>query len=437
MTLMRRSLLVAALLFASFAAAQEAAPAPPAMPAMPAMPEMPAMPKAQSDAIRFSTAPSSVAAATSASAAFDCMAHDAGGSRSNSIRTNDDRHSWTVSISANGCSADLRAEGVVTFNRNASAVEQISSGGWVEATERNAGNSRRVEIRADGASLKYNYSINGTQHAFDQEAQAWFASFLLGMERQTGFAAEVRIPALLRSGGVSAVLGEIPRMASDYAKARYFILLFDSAKLSGADVRRVLELAGREMHSDFETARVLISVSRRYDLADETARVAYLDAANHIKSDFEHARVLIDLLKREQLSPAVVSAALESTTSIHSDFERARVLISLTQHGLLDATNVAAYVSAASDIKSDFEKARTFIAAIGSAPLNDQIAVRIIEATNSMHSDFEIARVLTSIAAHHKLEGPVREAYVRRAETIKSEYERNRVLAGVVRRGSM
>ncbi len=440
---LHRSVMLLVLLLTTLLGAMVAqdAVALPALPAIPAMPDMPAMPAAigGSSNIQFGAAAPTVPAATAVSAAFDCMARTGSRSHSNWSRSNDNgRPSWIVSVSANGCSAEVHAEGAITFNRNASGLESITQGGWFEATERTDAGTRRLEARPENGALKYSYSVAGNQRPFDTEAQTWFAAFLLGLERETGFAAEVRVPELLKSGGPNAVLDEIARISGDFAKARYFTVLFKSAKLEGPQVRRALETAGKTMHSDFELARVLIALQTNYDLADEGARSAYLNAANQLKSDFEHSRVLIELLKMPKLSTALVNGALQSAGNIRSDFERSRILTTMARYQLVDGANADAFVEAASGIRSDFERSRTLTAALDATKLSDATLIKIIAATGTMHSDFEVARILSNLSSRYSLAGAVRDAYVKRAEAIHSQFERQRALNVVgVRRATM
>src|SRR5207253_1529596 len=101
----------------------------------------------------------------------------------------------------------------VTFNHAVTAVTEISSGGYFQVEERTPQGRRRLEIKPGVASgnggLEYSYFVDGDRHDYDAQARAWFASFLLGLERQSAFAAEVKVPELLRHGGVNAVLAEI------------------------------------------------------------------------------------------------------------------------------------------------------------------------------------------------------------------------------------
>lgn len=353
-------------------------------------------------------------------------------SNSNSTMSNNSHRTWHVSIAGSGCSVELRADGLITFNSNASALESIESGGYLEVTERADGTSRHLEVNPQSdASLKYTYTVNGSSVSYEPEGQAWFASLLLGMERQTGFAAAVRVPALLRAGGPNAVLDEIGRLSGDYARSRYYIVLLDQSRLDGAMLQRVLQQAGKQIKSDYEIARVLVTVAGKYDLADESSQTAFLGAIENVKSDYERSRVLCSLLSRSDITPAAVTMALANAARIKSDYERARVLVSVAQHRLLDRKTADAYIQAAAAISSDYERARSYVAGLQASTLDDTGIIKVLQSVATMKSDYEMARVLVYVADRARSQGAVRDQYLQTAQAIHSENERARVLYAV------
>jgi hypothetical protein len=402
---------------------------------MPAMPAMPAMPSANGQ-VRFSTAPSDVPVAAASSPAFACFANDAKGiSNNNSIHSDNGHRTWRISISGNnGCSVDIRADGLITFNSNANGLVSIDRDGYFEVTERANGSSRHLEVnpQSDG-SLKYAYSVNGATQSFDPEGRTWFASFLLGMDRQTGFAAAVRVPSLLRTGGINAVLDEIARMNGDYGRSRYYIVLLDQAKLNGSELNRVLQQAGSQIKSDYEISRVLVTVASKYDLTDVASQTAFVGAIENVKSDYERSRVLCALLSRANVAPEAIRMALANASRIKSDYERSRVLCSLAQHGLSDAKTQDAYFQAAAAINSDYERARSYVAGLQSSALNEEGLVKLLQSVGSMRSDYEKSRVLVFMAGRSELHGAVRDQFIQTAQAIRSDSERARALyaAGV------
>ena len=414
-------------------------PPPPAMPALPAMPAMPAMPALPAipsfgGQVRFSTAPTNSVAATAPSPAFACMAADtdAKHSSNNWSSSNNGHRTWRVSISGNGCSVDLRADGLLTFNSNVSGLESIENGGYLEVTERAGGTTRHLEANPQGdGSIQYAYSVNGSNVAFEPEGRTWFASLLLGLDRQSGFAAAVRVPALLRSGGVTAVLDEITRLSGDYARARYYIVLLDQAQLDSNALHRVLQGVGTQVKSDYERARVLVMVAGKYDLSDQASQTDFVGALEGVKSDYERARVLVSLLSRAKVTPAATTMVLANASRIKSDYERSRVLVSVAQHGLLDAKTADAYFQAAAAINSDYERARSYVAGLQASTLDEATLIKLLQSVGTMKSDYEMARVLVYVADRARSQGAIRDQYIRTAESIRSDYERARALYAV------
>src|SRR5262249_224853 len=235
----------------------------------------------------------------------------------------------TASWSGDDCSVELRAEGEIQFNADVTDIQSVSSGGYFEVNVREGSSLRQIRVTPSANGLQYVLKINGKEQPFDGEAKAWFSSFLLSLERATGFAAETRVPQLLAKGGATAVLDGINNLSGDYVRGVYFRKLLDQPNLSSAVVMRIINQASTQIRSDYEMARVLMEVSKQYELADETSRTAFLTAAGKLKSDYEHSRVLIALLNRPNISVANVRLALDSASTIKSDYEKSRILLSL------------------------------------------------------------------------------------------------------------
>jgi hypothetical protein len=359
-----------------------------------------------------------------------------------SMSSNDDGHrNWRLTISGNGCTVDLRTEGVVTFNSNASGVQQLEPSGYLEASERVSGTNRRVEANAqpDGR-IRYIFEVNGTQQPFEPQGRQWLASLLYGLDRMSGFAAAVRVPALLKSGGPNAVLQEISQLMGDSARSRYYLVLLRHAKLDAPTLRRTLQQAGGELKSDYELSRILAFIASsdsNYDLSDTATQTAFVGALDNMKSDYERSRVLCTLLSRTRISSPAVTMAIAQTTKMKSDYERSRVLSTLADKRLLDAKTQDAYFQAVAAMNSDYEKSRSYVAGLSASTLDPQGLIKLIQSAGTMKSDYEKARVLCTLAAHYKIEGAVREEYLKAAEAMSSN-ERQRVLyAAGVRRAAL
>ncbi|HEY6273871.1 MAG TPA: M56 family metallopeptidase, partial [Terriglobales bacterium] len=364
------------------AEAPEAPPAPdfeqewpgtPGVPAVPTTPSTPAIPSVP-------TVPSvpSVPAAPGGGELSAC------GTKAKlhnmTIDSHDGSQRWIASWSGDDCSVELNAEGKIQFNAEATEIQSISSGGFFELNVRQGDNLRRVRVTPSGNGLEFVLKVNGQQQPFDASAKAWFAGFLLSLERSTGFAADTRVPRLLAKGGPTAVLDEINNLTGDYVRGIYFRKLLEQPNLPAPVVVRIINQAGSQIESDYEMARVLMEVAKQYDLPDETSRTTFLKAAGNLKSDYEHSRVLIELLKRPNISAENVGMALNSAASIKSDYEKSRILLSLIDQKAFDQSSLDFYLKLVATIDSDYEKSRDLLAAIERYPLASGQVNQIMDA---------------------------------------------------------
>ena len=340
---------------------------------------------------------------------------------------------WRVSWSGNGCSVDLVAKGDVKFNADFSDVTEISSGGYLEITIREGESTRRLEFRSQGGNLRRTYTVDGNLVPFDDAARAWFAGFLVELDRHTGFAVESRFPALL-ARGVSAVLDEIDQISSDYVRGLYYHKLFTSAKLSSSEVRRAAKTAGATMESDYELGRVLASLAEQYSLADAEVRTAFIEAAGTLESDYERAQLLLVVITKGSVTPEAGRTIVRLAGGMSSDYEKARVLMALGGSRLIDPKTAGPdYLEVVVGMKSDYERGRVLKLILGSGQLSRESLLRVLDVTQSMESDYEAANVLIELATRNQVDGVVRDAYLKAADRLKSDYESQRARAALVR----
>ncbi len=195
---------------ASTSEAQATRPAPPAPPASPAPPAPPAPP------------------ARSSGSAF------CGPDTSSSSDSDNERNgwrTWEMHITARGCEMDLRAEGKIEFNADFTDIAHLPPGGSFHVTVLRASVRHELTLTERNGSLERTWRIDGHDHAYDAEAQRWLADFLVEVDRQTAMGVDYRLPALLKQGGVAAVLKETALMSADYPRSVYYRKLAETTKL--------------------------------------------------------------------------------------------------------------------------------------------------------------------------------------------------------------
>ncbi|HKU75792.1 MAG TPA: hypothetical protein VJR02_17920 [Pyrinomonadaceae bacterium] len=309
------------------------------------------------------------------------------------------QNTTTWIIQDDGEKRRLEIRGKAEFNDDYTDIISVSEGGWVIVEEVHSGQSRRYEVRRDGAGqVTRAFYLNGTAHPLDADSKTWLAKFVLNAVRQGGFDAEKRVRTILAQRGVAGVLTEINLISSSYAKRIYFDQLIKQGNLDAAALRDVLRQAAREISSDYEQAQLLIAVAPVLTGKD-VALQPFFDAVATIKSDYEHSRVLKKLLKQETSSSAVLVLVASSTKSISSDYERRGVLSAL---------------------------AKTKIQ-------SEEVLRLLLEAATEMSSDYEKATLLVEISNVYTGDARLKSAFLKAVETIKSDYERGRVLSTLLK----
>lgn len=377
-----------------------------------------------------------VAAGAQEQSAFrECASRDSKQHTNHIINSSsdDEDRKWRVSWSTEGCSVDMSSRGLVQFTRGLDGIESISRGGYFEITERIGREKRNFEAeRGANGDLEIFYSVNGERRPYDAEAKKWLSTLILELERNSGFAAKTRVPHILRTEGVNGVLAEVSRMNSDHVQRLYLSILKDSTRLSDGDVRKVFQLAGKELQSDYELATLLISMGKANYVKPATSS-EYAQAALTLQSDYERRRTYSALLKVPGLEPSVIRTVLEGASTMRSDYELASLLLQLGPAGLATSEMRTAFFKAASSIGSDYEQRRAYGALIKAPELSKELLDALLKSAPNIGSDYECASLLVEIAKRHRLDSDLREAYIRAADSIQSDHEHRRALSALVK----
>ncbi|MEP7345323.1 MAG: M56 family metallopeptidase, partial [Gemmatimonadaceae bacterium] len=184
-----------------------------------------------------------------------------------------------VKWSGGDCRLTFDLEGDITLNADATDVVGLSRGGSLDLVVKDGSHSRRVQLEEKNGTIDRQYWVDGDRKTWDADAAAWFTSALVALDRRTAFAADQRLPLILKKGGVEAALTEIEQMYSDYAQRIYYTKLFKLQPLSIAQIRRVLAHVGSSLSSDYERAELLLAIAK-LDVFREEAYVDFANAAS-------------------------------------------------------------------------------------------------------------------------------------------------------------
>lgn len=257
---------------------------------------------------------------------------------------------WTASARNADCSFDLKSEGDVLFTRDATAIEHITPGGFIDVTTTIRGDVTRLIVRAPASgALAYELTRNGQRTEYSSAGSAWLEQLLIGLDRTTAFAIDQRFPLLVQAGADN-VLAEVEHMHSDHAKLVYLRRLIEKVALDAGALRRTSEVVAT-MQAGHQAAEVVLAIANNYPLADSATRVVFLRATFALDSDNEQGRALLAIMANATLGREEVAAVLQSVARMNVDHEKSRVLLGLARTQRLDGDLRNAYVLAAETIR--------------------------------------------------------------------------------------
>jgi beta-lactamase regulating signal transducer with metallopeptidase domain len=335
-----------------------------------------------------------------------------------------------VKWSYGDCRMTLRIYGEYRLSEDATDLSSLERDGTFELEVRDGGQSRRVRIEERDGRLERDYWVNGRSATYDAAAAQWLAGAIIAVDRRTAFAVDARLPRLLSSGGVEAVLAEVGRMCCDYAKRVYLAKLTERQSLTTGQVRQILQQLASTFSSDYERAELLITLSKQSAFTEAT-HVDFIAAARDIKSDYEMRRVMGVMLSRDNLAPVVVRALLDATQNIESDYEQAELLIAVSKRYAMTSETRPYYVRALSSLQSDYEHRRVLDAIVRGGALDAATTRAVLEDAARIASDYELAEFLIRIGNEGFLEDSD-AAFFAAVSSLESDYEHGRVLKTVI-----
>jgi beta-lactamase regulating signal transducer with metallopeptidase domain len=346
-----------------------------------------------------------------------------------SHQVRDSTGSWIWS--SNGEKLEVSYSGTFEFSDDDTDVRQISPGGYIKVSDGAWLGRHSVEIRERGGSLERRYFVNLSERPFEPDGHKWLQDHLPKFVRNTGIGAPARVARFLKSGGATAVMGEIGHIDSSYVKGIYFKELFKQATLTPEQYRQAMTQAGREMKSDYELATLLISAAERLP-SDDASRDAYFAAAAGISSDYELRRVYSTMLKKGPVSTQTLTGILEHSSTIDSDYELSELLRQIVQQQSLDDKNRAAFFRDVASIGSDYERHRVLSAVMERSTDGATAEAALVQAAH-MGSDNEAGTFLLEVLKRTSIEG-ARAPFFNVVAQVNSGYERGRVLMAVVKK---
>lgn len=357
----------------------------------------------------------------------------AGSRASTSVHIDSDNGRERVSYSSErtGRELSIKMDGKIEFAADESDVIVMDDDADLSIEETVDGVTREITFESKGGKIEREYRVDGDVRELDADGRAWLARTLPAIFRDTGIHAEARGKRLLAAGGPDALLDEVEKIESDYARRRYLDVLFGNVQLDDAQLDRALQQAakiesdfelrhalqaafttqtlsdaslaallraGSAIDSDFESAELLVALGVSRRPLDGNALAAWKQMRGNIDGAFEQRRVLEALLDSGNAGPAELALVLDGARDIDGDFEKGQVLERTAPllKGAPDA--IAAYLRAADTIDGSFERSQALLALLRNEQLDVAGATAALDTIAGIDGDFETAKTLEALA---------------------------------------
>jgi hypothetical protein len=344
-----------------------------------------------------------------------------------SIHEDNNRRRWTIKLSGPGCSVDLRAEGKIEFSSDFTDISSISAGGFFRLDVTEQGVRRQLEIESRNGTFSRTWRVDGRERTYDGEARAWFAAFLIELDRRTAVGVDVRLPLLLRQGGADAVLKETALMPSDYARGQYYSKLARAAKLTPADLTRLLRQAASLTKSDHYSAELLRAIGPQ-GLGDSAVRVAAIELIDKMSSDHYRAESIEVLVGSGPPTASEMELLLRTVPRIKSDHYKVQTLTRILGGGKLDANQQVSLARAATSIENDHYAVEFLKALAGTGPMPPPVRQAFVDAVKNIDSDHYASEALMLLVRQQTLSSADVDGLLQLMPSIQSDHYRGEVL---------
>lgn len=337
---------------------------------------------------------------------------------------------WQMRWDDNGSRYDVTLHGTIAFTEDLADVQSLSDGGSFMLRHWVNGVAHTVEITASGGKLTREYFVGSRSQGWNDEGRRFLSSELPQLVRRSGMGAESRVKSIYGAKGFDAVLDEIDRLLSDYARRLYLVTLVDVAHPDSGRAVPIIERTASRMMSDYDRRNVLAHVASNASL-DRRGSLAYVRAMAVMKSDYDQREALNALTR----SGAGLDgdAAFQAVSHMKSSYDKRMVLTEIIARSPMSADTKRGVLAAAAELDSDYDRRQILTAYVAKFGVEGAVRDPFFAAVDAMRSDYDRAETLIAALKGQPIDTATRAAYVSSAERLKSTYDQDRVLAAVTR----
>jgi hypothetical protein len=244
-----------------------------------------------------------------------------------------------------------------------------------------------------------------------------------------GFGVKDRAERLYNKGGLKAILNEVDVVKGDYAKAKYFEVLFEKDKLSKPEIIQVFNQLSSAINSDYEKASLLKDFPNS-KLMDADISSAYYTNLKSVNSDYEKAEVIKLILEKTETQEQF-STAFQFIENIESDYEKSEIIKSVIKNKPMSNEIFYAVLKASTKVESDYEVSGIYKKMIKKLTMTETQWLDCFTYIQKINSDYEKSGVLEDAYSKMPASEKVKKAFSDCAKTISSDHEYGKLMKSI------
>ncbi len=317
---------------------------------------------------------------------------------------------------------EIKQNGAFKMSNDEQSIISLSNGAYISYKK----NGKRLKIEQNEQSeITYQFNGGEKKSKLSADEQKILNSVLKDLITH-GFGVKDRAERLYSKGGAKAILNEINNIKGDYAKAKYFEVLFEKDQLSQADLIQVLNQLSIAITSDYEKASLLKNISMD-KLKDTEISNTYYATLKRVNSDYEKAEVIKLILEKTDALEQF-STAFQFMENIESDYEKSEIIKSTIRNKPISNEIFYTVLKASTKVESEYERSGIYKKMIKKLAMTESQWIDCFTYIQKINSDYEKGEVLEDAYTKMPQSEKMKQAFSECAKSISSDYEYKKLM---------
>jgi hypothetical protein len=320
---------------------------------------------------------------------------------------------------------EIKQQGDFKMSDDEQSIISLSNGAYLYYKK----DGKRLKIEQNEQNvITYQFNNGEKKSKLSSEEQKLLSSILKDLIAH-GFGVKDRAERLYNKGGLKAILNEVDVVKGDYAKAKYFEVLFEKDQLSKSEIIQTLNQLSSSVNSDYEKSSLLKDFPKS-KLVDVDISNTYYTTLKSVNSDYEKASAIKLILEKTEVQEQF-STAFQFMENIASDYEKSEIIKSVIKNKPMSNEIFYAVLKASTKVESDYEVSGIYKKMIKKLAMTETQWLDCFIYIQKINSDYEKGGVLEEAYSKMPASEKVKKAFLDCAKTISSDHEYGKLMKSI------